>query len=55
MMMTGRWLLDNNPKPSEAEIRECISGQLCRCTGYKHIVESIQWAAEHPAGEEVSA
>lgn len=55
MMMTGRWLLDNNPKPSEAEIRECISGQLCRCTGYKNIVESIQWAAEHPAGEEVSA
>ena len=55
MMMTGRWLLNNNPKPSEAEIRECISGQLCRCTGYKNIVESIQWAAEHPAGEEVSA
>ncbi len=50
MMMTARWLLDHNPKPSEGEIREAISGQLCRCTGYKNIVESVQWAAEHPAG-----
>ncbi len=33
MMMTARWLLDNNPDPSETDIRECISGQLCRCTG----------------------
>jgi aerobic carbon-monoxide dehydrogenase small subunit len=50
MMMTARWLLDHNAQPSEAEIREAISGQICRCTGYKNIVESIQWAAEHPAG-----
>jgi carbon-monoxide dehydrogenase small subunit len=55
MMMTGRWLLDQNPHPSEEEIREGISGQLCRCTGYKNIVKSIQWAAEHPAEEEVTA
>ena len=55
MMMTGRWLLDNNPNPSEAEIRDCISGQICRCTGYKNIVASIQWAAEHPATSEVTA
>jgi carbon-monoxide dehydrogenase small subunit len=55
MMMTGRWLLDHNPHPSEEEIREGISGQLCRCTGYKNIVKSIQWAAEHPAEEEVTA
>jgi carbon-monoxide dehydrogenase small subunit len=55
MMMTGRWLLDHNPHPSEEEIREGISGQLCRCTGYKNIVQSIQWAAEHPAEEEVTA
>lgn len=48
MMMTGRWLLDNNPNPSEEEIRETISGQICRCTGYKNIVSSIQWAADHP-------
>jgi aerobic carbon-monoxide dehydrogenase small subunit len=55
MMMTGRWILDNNPNPSEEEIREGISGQLCRCTGYHNIVKSIQWAAEHPAENEVKA
>jgi carbon-monoxide dehydrogenase small subunit len=47
MMMTARWLLDHNPDPSEAEIREAISGQLCRCTGYKNIVKAVRWAAEH--------
>lgn len=55
MMMTGRWILDQNPHPTEEEIREGISGQLCRCTGYKNIVKAIQWAAEHPAEEEVTA
>ena len=45
MMMTARWLLDNNPDPSEQDIREAISGQLCRCTGYANIVRSVQWAA----------
>ena len=59
MMLTGRALLDENPDPSEAEIREAISGQLCRCTGYENIVKSIRWAAEHEAaardGAEVSA
>jgi carbon-monoxide dehydrogenase small subunit len=53
--MTGRWILDNNPHPSEEEIREGISGQLCRCTGYKNIVSAIQWAADHPAENEVKA
>ena len=53
MMLTGRWLLDRNPDPSEAEIREAISGQLCRCTGYQNIVRAIRWAAdfEGPAGQ----
>jgi aerobic carbon-monoxide dehydrogenase small subunit len=55
MMMTGRWILDKNPHPTEEEIREGISGQLCRCTGYKNIVAAIQWAAEHPAESEVKA
>ena len=32
-----------------AEIREALSGQLCRCTGYENIVRSVQWAAEHEA------
>jgi len=48
MMMTARWLLDHNPDPSEAEIREAISGQVCRCTGYQNIVKAVRWAAEHP-------
>src|SRR5919202_4257151 len=47
MMLTGRALLDRNPNPSEAEIREAISGQICRCTGYSNIVKAIRWAAEH--------
>ena len=55
MMMTGRWLIDKNPDISEEEIREGISGQICRCTGYKNIVEAIRWAAEHPKGSEVTA
>ncbi len=50
MMMTGRALLDANPDPTEAEIREAISGNLCRCTGYENIVRSIRWAAEHSNG-----
>jgi aerobic carbon-monoxide dehydrogenase small subunit len=55
MMLTARWLLDHNPDPSEAEIREAISGQICRCTGYDNIVRAVRWAAEHPASEEVPA
>jgi carbon-monoxide dehydrogenase small subunit len=47
MLMTTRALLDRNPNPSDHEIREAISGQICRCTGYENIVKSIQWAAEH--------
>ncbi|MGD9736401.1 MAG: (2Fe-2S)-binding protein [Solirubrobacterales bacterium] len=54
MMLTARALLDRNPDPSEAEIREAISGQICRCTGYATIVRSIRWAAEH-ANEEVAS
>ena len=47
MMMTARWLLDHNPAPTEADVREAISGQVCRCTGYDNIVKSVLWAAEH--------
>ena len=54
MMICARALLDENPDPSEDEIREAISGQICRCTGYTTIVRSIQWAAKH-ANEEVQA
>jgi carbon-monoxide dehydrogenase small subunit len=45
MLMTGYALLKDNPKPSEAEIRRAISGNLCRCTGYVNIVKSVQYAA----------
>ena len=63
MLMTTRWLLDHNPHPSEEEIREAISGNLCRCTGYENIVRSVRWVAENsaaaaadaPASEEVTA
>jgi len=50
MMLTARWLLDHNPDPTEAEIREALSGQVCRCTGYENIVRAVQWAARHEAG-----
>jgi aerobic carbon-monoxide dehydrogenase small subunit len=46
MMLTARWLLDRNPHPTEPEIREAISGQICRCTGYENIVRSVLWASE---------
>ncbi len=47
MMMTARWLLDHNPAPTETDVREAISGQVCRCTGYQNIVKSVLWAAAH--------
>ena len=51
MMLTARALLDKNPNPDDTQIREAISGQICRCTGYATIVRSIRWAAEHPASD----
>jgi aerobic carbon-monoxide dehydrogenase small subunit len=55
MIMTARALLDRNPNPSEAEIREAISGQICRCTGYTNIVKAIRWAAAAQAAGETLA
>jgi aerobic-type carbon monoxide dehydrogenase small subunit (CoxS/CutS family) len=46
MLMTAAELLRQNPHPSEAEVREGISGVLCRCTGYHHIIQSILAAAD---------
>jgi carbon-monoxide dehydrogenase small subunit len=54
MMITARWLLERDPDPTDETIREAISGQLCRCTGYHNIVKAVRWAAEHPR-EEVGA
>ncbi len=45
MMLVGKALLEENPQPTEDEIRWAISGNLCRCTGYMNIVKSIQAAA----------
>jgi carbon-monoxide dehydrogenase small subunit len=45
MIIAAIGLLKDNPKPSEREIREGISGNFCRCTGYQHIVNAIQYAA----------
>ena len=46
MLMSGQALLQTNPDPSDDEIREAISGNLCRCTGYAQIVEAIRLAAD---------
>ncbi len=54
MLMTARALLDNHPNPSEAVIREAISGQICRCTGYSTIIRSIQWAAAKETSVELT-
>jgi aerobic carbon-monoxide dehydrogenase small subunit len=51
LLMTARALLDRNPDPSDQEIREAISGQICRCTGYATIVRSVRWAAACEAGD----
>jgi len=42
MLMTARELLARNPSPDEQEIRDALSGNLCRCTGYQHIVDAVQ-------------
>lgn len=46
ILTTVKSFLEQNPDPSEEEIREAISGNLCRCTGYQHIVDAVKLAAE---------
>jgi carbon-monoxide dehydrogenase small subunit len=57
MIMQAVDLVNDNPAPSEAEVREGIEGNLCRCTGYQNIVKAIQAAARssHEAGQEAPA
>jgi aerobic carbon-monoxide dehydrogenase small subunit len=45
MMLVSSALLEENPDPTEEEIRWALSGNICRCTGYQNIVKSVQWAA----------
>ena len=54
MIMTAVDLLKGNPKPTEKEIKHALEGNLCRCTGYINIVESIKWASEKMGGKNVS-
>ncbi|HLN08996.1 MAG TPA: (2Fe-2S)-binding protein [Xanthobacteraceae bacterium] len=49
ILMTMKAFLEETPSPSEAEIREALSGNLCRCTGYQHIVDGVMLAAERMA------
>jgi aerobic carbon-monoxide dehydrogenase small subunit len=46
MMMSAKALLEDNPDPTEEDVRWALSGNLCRCTGYQNIVKSVLWAAE---------
>lgn len=55
MIMRSKALLEENPSPSEAEVREALSDNLCRCTGYKKIVEAVLDAAERMQEQEVAA
>jgi 4-hydroxybenzoyl-CoA reductase subunit gamma len=48
MVMAAEALLRRNPKPSEADVREALSGNLCRCTGYVKIIDSVMAASEAP-------
>lgn len=50
MLMASYQLLQRNPNPTEAEIRHGLEGNLCRCTGYQHIVKAVQYAAKKGLG-----
>ena len=47
MLLVAKALLEENPDPSDDQIRWAISGNLCRCTGYQNIVKAVRWAAAH--------
>jgi carbon-monoxide dehydrogenase small subunit len=46
MILSAKALLDSNPRPTRDEIKEALSGNLCRCTGYSQIVRAVEKAAE---------
>ena len=52
MLMTAKAHIEENPCPSDSGIREALAGNLCRCTGYSKIIESVAWAAAIMRGEE---
>ncbi len=53
MILSAKALLDKNRNPTEDEIKEAISGDLCRCTGYVKIIEAIKLAAKHMRGSKI--
>jgi carbon-monoxide dehydrogenase small subunit len=55
MMLTGAALIEQNPAPSDDDVRWAISGQICRCTGYMNIVKAIQAAAATKSGLSTTA
>ena len=50
MIIAATQVIDRNPNPSRDEIRHGLDGNLCRCTGYQHIVEAVEYAAKKAAG-----
>ena len=55
MIMASCALLESNPNPTEAEIREGLEGNLCRCTGYQNIVDAVSYAARELTGQQAQA
>jgi carbon-monoxide dehydrogenase small subunit len=55
MLLVAAALLEENPDPSEEEVRWAISGNVCRCTGYQNIVNAVQWAAEKKRSDQAAA
>jgi aerobic-type carbon monoxide dehydrogenase small subunit (CoxS/CutS family) len=51
MVLAAKALLDRTPDPTEVQIRAALAGHLCRCTGYRQIIEAVQWAARRLRGE----
>jgi aerobic carbon-monoxide dehydrogenase small subunit len=51
MMLAAKALLDENPNPTEDDVRWALSGNLCRCTGYQNIVKAVLWAADKLRGQ----
>jgi len=55
MMLVSAALLEDNPDPTESDVRWAISGNMCRCTGYQNIVKAVLWAAEKGRTESADA
>ncbi len=54
MLVAAQVLLDRNPSPSREEIKEALSGNLCRCTGYLKIIEAVELAAARPSSTKIT-